>query len=107
MKDMQMTKDEQKKYSEPTIASSSEDKPRYPWGLVINLDSDCLEKLGIEKLPQVGEKMKLHAIVEVSSANSYASQTGKSQSIGLQITAMELAAHKEEKKAEDVLYGKE
>jgi hypothetical protein len=69
------------------------DAPRYPYGLQLNLDTEALKKLGIEKLPSVGEKFVLTAEVEVISIHSHESlMGGDSKGMGLQITAMALGA---------------
>jgi len=87
MVSMKITAAEQKKRSEPT--SMVEDRPRYPWGLQLNLDTDALEKLGIgEELPAVGESYVLIAKVDVTSVSSNKSEGGSNQSVGLQITSM-------------------
>lgn len=71
-------------------SSMATDRPAYPWGLSVNLDDDCLEKLGIDIADlKVGGKMSLIAQVEVTSLSSNQSKgSAASQSVGLQITDM-------------------
>lgn len=59
---------------------------RYPWGTRINLDNDSLDKLGIVKLPTVGDKIMIEGKCEVISVRQ--SEDGKS--VELQITDMDL-----------------
>lgn len=71
------------------VASESMDSPEYPYGLRISLDNESLEKLGITKLPDVGEQMHLVAHVTVQSVSAYEHQGDTpSRSVELQITDM-------------------
>lgn len=102
---MKLDKAEQKKMMEPSLAEG--DRPLYPWGLGLNLDDDALNKLGIDKLPDVGESYMLVAMVDVTSVNSNESEGGKSRGVGLQITEMCLEGEaKNVKSVSDALYGK-
>ena len=51
----------------------------YPYGLEIRLENSGLEKLGIDKLPSVGEMMRIEAvaIVESASQNEVLGKDGK------------------------------
>lgn len=65
--------------------------PDYPWGLCLNLQSEELDKLGMTKLPTVGEEMELRVMVKVtrveqSAASNMAGKTDESRRVGLQIT---------------------
>lgn len=92
MIDMKMTKDEAKERS-PSVESSADNAPEYPWGLSVNLDESSLAKLGIEALPAVGTKMVLMAEVVVKGTSEYNQQDGdKSRNVDLQITQMDLGA---------------
>ncbi len=67
------------------------DSPRYPWGLSINLDEESLSKLGMSKLPDVGDQKMLVAFVDVTDKHESDSQDGKKRkSIRLQITDMSI-----------------
>lgn len=79
------------------------DAPKYPWGLALYLDDETLAKLGIANLPDVGGKMQLMATVEVTGNSQRQTQEGKSVSLDLQITAMELTGTAPS--AATVLYG--
>jgi hypothetical protein len=86
-------KEREEKYSaEP----AKMDLPVYPYGLEVRLDEDALEKLGLEKMPEVGGSMLLMARVDVTgcSVNEHA-QGGKQhkhKSLTLQITDLGLKA---------------
>lgn len=65
--------------------------PEYPYGLRLCLDDKALKMLGIAKVPEVGSKMKLNAVVEVCSTSAYETkESGLCQSMDLQITDMSL-----------------
>lgn len=79
--------------------------PKYPWGLCVTLNNDALKKLNIDKLPEIGSKMRLIAEVEVSAVRAYSAQQGESDtSVDLQITDMSLSGA--EASAASVLYRK-
>lgn len=85
---------QEKRYAEPSVAA---DRPMYPWGLSVNLDTETLEKLGLaDDLPEVGSMMKLEAKVDVVSVSeNETAGGGKSCSVSLQITDLGLSAPKE------------
>jgi hypothetical protein len=68
--------------------------PKYPYGLCISLDDDCLKKLGLDgDMPAVGEVIHFTAIAKVTSASMNDRETtdgGSEQCcrIELQITDM-------------------
>lgn len=67
------------------------DEPRYPYGLCLHLGKDELEKLGISALPDVGTPVMVSAKAFVKATSAYETQgDGKSMSVELQITAMEI-----------------
>lgn len=88
---------------EATCCPSGE-APAYPYGLCLYLDNDTLAKLGIAELPDVGTKLVLSAIVEVTSNTQRQTQEGKNVAMDLQITDMDLEAPG--KSAAQRLYGK-
>lgn len=88
-------------------ASPAADAPAYPWGLSVNLDDQAIEKLGI-KLPKVGGKLRLEALVDVTSVSSNESKEGgKNRSVTLQITDLCLESARAAKSATATLYGGE
>jgi hypothetical protein len=88
MKSMKLSKKESKN----EMAVSSEGNQEYPWGLRIDLDKKALKKLG-KKCDdfKVGSKGKIIAEYTVTSISEseYMGEEGH-ESVGLQITALEL-----------------
>jgi hypothetical protein len=83
------------------------DRPEYPYGLSIHLDNEALSRLGIDKLPEVGMKLRLNAEVLVKdiSENSRIDEKETMRSVGLQITDMELLSNPKGGSTSDELYG--
>lgn len=79
--------------------------PAYPYGLCLYLDDETLTKLGITTLPDVGTKMQLTAVVEVTSNSQRQTQDGKTVNMDLQITDMELSGSEAQKDQATMLYG--
>jgi hypothetical protein len=89
MVDMKMSKKEAKEQCSP----STDEGPRYPYGLSINLDNDALKKLGIGDSVEVGDEVTISAKATVTSKSGYQTMVGDSEnSLGLQITGMEVSA---------------
>jgi hypothetical protein len=86
-------------------APATDGGPAYPWGLSLYLDDETLAKLGITQLPDVGSRLTLSAIVEVTSNSQRQTQEGKTVNMDLQITDMELSGIRAEPSAATVLYG--
>ncbi len=87
---MELTAKEAKE--ESGLSTASEDLPKYPYGLCIDLCDEALQKLGITEMPPVGSTMQLLAKVEVTRVSAYENQDGKEASLGLQITDLALSA---------------
>ena len=80
------------------------DEDKYPYGLKIHLHDEELDKLGISELPNVGEKIKLEAVVVVESVSERQELGDENdRDVRLQITEMGLIA--ESKDAAHELYG--
>ena len=93
--DMKLSKKEAK-----GDAPELSERPRYPYGLSLNLGEEEIEKLGIKDLPKVGDSKMVIAFVDVSSTSDNKSFDGKTRrNISLQITQMSI----EEKVGKDVL----
>jgi len=101
MTSMKMTAQEVKA---DTVITKEDNKPRYPWGLRVDLNDDSLSKLGITNLPAVGEKMNLMATVEVTSVSSHSSGNNNRKSVELQITEMALEKPSKKNDAANTLY---
>jgi hypothetical protein len=101
MVNMKMSADKAKEYSEPQLSG---DAPEYPYGLCLHLGMDELAKLGMTTLPDVGAKMTITAMAFVKSTSAYETQSeGKSMSVDLQITDMEVGSA-EKKDPASVMY---
>lgn len=67
------------------------DEPQYPYGLCLHLGKDELDKLDVKDLPEVGTPVMVQAKAFVKSTSAYNTQgDGKSMSVELQITDMEI-----------------
>lgn len=88
--------------------SPEAEAPKYPWGLCITLDTESLKKLNMTALPEIGTKMKIIAMVDVSAVRSYASQGGEADtSVDLQVTDMAIDDGSDAMaRAAGTLYGK-
>ena len=72
-----------------TVSSAQPDRPNYPWGFSINIESEVLEALGMDiKRYPVGTDVKINAIARVTgiSMNEDEGAAKKSQCLRLQIT---------------------
>lgn len=99
---MKLSKTEAKEMTEPAMM----DHPHYPWGLNLQLNDESMAKLKLEKLPEVGSKMTLVAVVNVERVSSNETQGGgKRQDMSLQITDMALEPYTEKKSSDEALYG--
>lgn len=108
MKSMMISEEEKK---EASVHSYIDDRPRYPYGLRLNIGPEEYKKLGLSDIPAVGGKMVMLAMVEIVSV--YKEETKDDvprMNIGLQITDMELKEEEEKKEKKDpakALYGDE
>lgn len=72
----------------------SKDGPKYPYGTELSLEDEHLKKLGIEKMPKVGQKMAIHAHGVVTHTSSEDRQNGKPRrSVRIQMQKMEVKPH--------------
>lgn len=82
--------------------------PKYPYGLRITLEDAVLKKLGLSKLPEVGQTMGLHAMVKVVSVSDDNGPAGSSElSVSLQITDMALEEKSEDQKRDEEMIEKQ
>jgi hypothetical protein len=89
MVNMKMSTEEAKEQCSP----STEEGPRYPYGLSIHLDDDALSKLGVSDSLNVGDEVTITAKALVTSKSGYQTMVGDAESsLDLQITDMEVAA---------------
>jgi hypothetical protein len=105
---------EERAAAEARYSSAAPSGPDYPYGLCISLGIDEMKKLGIDKLPDIGQEFHIYAVTHVTSVNASSSEGGDdSASISLQITEMGVMPEAEEDGEEDTfskaaktLYGK-
>jgi hypothetical protein len=94
---MEMPAEKREEMTETAMAG----KPRYPYGLEIRLDNASLARLGLAELPEIGEKVVIHAIAEVSNISQHFSLRGEDEkNVALQIT--DLGLYPEEKENSDM-----
>lgn len=104
MKSMKLTKSEATEMMPKAVEAEA---PAYPWGLRLELNDESMKKLGLDKLPKVGDKMKLEAVVVVDRVSQVdTKEGGKREDMSLQITDMELSADLSDEKepTENKLY---
>lgn len=64
-----------------------EDKPRFPWGLQLELKNEQLKALGMVDLPKVGTSLTIQAVVKVTRCGEEECQGEEPErSVSLQIT---------------------
>ena len=70
-------------------STSDYERPDYPWGTRLTLESEQLEALGLSTaMPALGTKMDIAAIVEVVGSHSEAVDGKQHRRLELQITEM-------------------
>lgn len=100
---MKLAPEKNRAYGEPV----SIERPAYPYGLMLRLETEQLEALGIkDDLPVVGEKLMVLARVEVTSVSEHEDQGGGYRcDVSLQVTDLALEPNKGDgKKAAAKLY---
>ena len=92
MVSMAYSKKAMKEQQKNNTIPSSPPAQKYPYGLNIELDHDSLGRLGIDKLPKVGAKIKLHgkALIKSASESSDMGSKAPRRSVSLQLTHMKL-----------------
>lgn len=94
---LKISKDEmKKKEKEMTLAVSSSDGERYPYGTRIELNNESLDKMGIKELPAAGTKMMIEAKVTVIASRQSVSNERTTRSVEFQITDMDLESDEDE-----------
>lgn len=89
MVDMASTSAEIKE--EKAEVASGSDIPRYPWGLQIRLEKPDLDKLGMDKLPSVGDEFHIVAVGRVTSVSQeYRDSTDESKCVSIQLVMMQV-----------------
>lgn len=86
MKSLKTTKPESNDDDDATDCQPG--RAAYPYGTRITLDADSIKKLGIQKMPAVGSKVKFEAEATVALV----SQSEDGKRIELQVTGMDMGA---------------
>ncbi|MGH2612062.1 MAG: capsid staple protein [Rhabdochlamydiaceae bacterium] len=91
-----------------TIETAENEKPKFPLGTTITLDDDLIKKLGIKKMPEIGDQFSIEGIAHVTSVSNYESQETSHRQICIQFSEMSCAGYKEDyfKKVGKKIYGK-
>ncbi len=90
--DLKLSKREKKEEMEPP----REYGPDYPYGLSLSMGEDVLDKLGIKKIPGVGDEFHFIVVAHVTSARqSEYEESGLEKSISLQISDMAVMKHED------------
>lgn len=99
MKNMKMSKEDLPANMDEAIIQGG---PEYPYGLRICLSPEVIKKLDLAKLPEVGQMMGLHAVVEVVGVNiENAYNGGRDKKVELQITDMVLKDKSEDSESKE------
>jgi hypothetical protein len=81
-----------KKEMRANDAPISIDSSKFPYGTCLHLSTSEMEKLGLDVTTlEVGAKVKLSAVGEITSVSSSKYTGGKDQSCSIQITSMALS----------------
>lgn len=105
LKDLSMTPKEAKETMLGYTEADVKDAPKYPYGTSLDLNNETLAKLGITKLPAVGDAVSISAIGKVTRISAYEEQGGSEQCLGIQITDMEISMGGQTSNAASKLYG--
>lgn len=107
LKDLALSAAEAKKdmIGYASVEGDVDNMPKYPWGTSLDLDDDTLGKLGLAKLPEVGEEVAITAVAKVTRISANEDQGGMRKCLGLQITSMEVNVPSQTASAADKLYG--
>ena len=101
MQSMEIEESEAPMYDKPM-------SPKYPYGLRLCLSEKILQKLAIEGVPAIDDKMMVCAVASVSSISSTANDDGSvNRYVELQITQLEVkpASAKEKDMAKSLYSG--
>ena len=90
-----------KKESEIAEVPALAEEPCYPYGLVIRLEKEELEKLGIKELPGINHPFMLEGKCIVKSVSAGASESREHASCELQLTHLAIETMEEEQKEHD------
>ena len=103
MTSMKLSPKESKEMMKPQVGK---DGPSYPYGLRLNLDRECIDKLNMGRMPKIGSEVTILAKAKVESVSERDStDSGKHRTLELQITELGLETPKLD--AAEYIYGSE
>jgi len=103
MVDMKLSEMEKKEEAQDSVL----ERPNYPYGLRLHIDSETYKKLGLGEC-KIGEKLNVKGVGMVMSVSAEEVKGDeKEMSMSLQIVDLELSKEKSEKSAESVIYGED
>lgn len=105
LKDLALSAAEAKDTALGSSAALENDAPKYPYGTMLDLNGETLSKIGMKKLPMVGEKVRIVAEGTITRVSEYQEQDGTDRCVGIQLTAMDVSAPSQRDSASDRLYG--
>lgn len=76
------------------MVSGETPTPQYHHGLTVHLGHPELQKLGMDTLPQVGDKLKLHAHAHVKEVREENTHEGIHRHVTLELRKMAIEGHK-------------
>ena len=88
--DMRLTKAEQAEEKAEAVYTPSD----YSYGLVIRLEQEELDKLGIRMLPKVGAEVRFTCVAKVQSVSTQSTKDDDDACVSLQITQMAIGDDK-------------
>ena len=93
-----------KKDRKSNEAICSPDDSKFPYGLSIDLNEESLEKLDLDDMPDIGTKLIVAAVGEVTSVNQHKSKSDTTQNLTIQLQRLEVGPlNKKEKSAESAV----
>jgi len=91
MKSLKLTPEEAEKQGGVCCDETEDGGPKYPWGTSLCLGTEAMDKLGVGLMP-VGTEVIIIAKARVTGTSSRERQSGMSQDMDIQLTAMEITA---------------
>lgn len=76
--------------------------PTYSWGLKIRLEQLELDKLGIDELPRVGDRLYLDICAKVTSVQKMEDENDTRSSVELQITMIGIDSNDDEEELDEM-----
>ncbi len=88
---MSLTNMRRSKKERKSAEVATDEQPTIPWGLSITLDDESLSKLGIKKLPDVGDRMVVAAIGVVNRVSQSDSKRNKNRDVSIDLEKLDVS----------------